>query len=90
VSQGVSTKQAKSLRFKIAVMGGDGTGPEVVNEGLKVLKALGQSLNLNFEWIPLRPGGGTLQENRGHFAGFRLGGIAQSGRHLFGPSATRT
>ena len=51
MSQSVSTKQAKSS-FKIAVMGGDGTGPEVVNEGLKVLKALGQSLKLNFEWIP--------------------------------------
>lgn len=38
-------------------MGGDGTGPEVVNEGLKVLKALGQSLKLNFEWIPYDLGG---------------------------------
>ena len=56
MSQSVSTKQAKSS-FKIAVMGGDGTGPEVVNEGLKVLKALGQSLKLNFEWIPYDLGG---------------------------------
>lgn len=38
-------------------MGGDGTGPEVVNEGLKVLKALGQSLKINFEWIPYDLGG---------------------------------
>jgi 3-isopropylmalate dehydrogenase len=37
----VSKKPAKTS-YKIAVMGGDGTGPEVVNEGLKVLKALGQ------------------------------------------------
>jgi 3-isopropylmalate dehydrogenase len=56
VSQAVSTKQAKSS-YKIAVMGGDGTGPEVVNEGLKVLKALGQSLKINFEWIPYDLGG---------------------------------
>lgn len=38
-------------------MGGDGTGPEVVNEGLKVLKALGQSLKINFEWVPYDLGG---------------------------------
>ncbi len=38
-------------------MGGDGTGPEVVNEGLKVLKTLGQSLKINFEWVPYDLGG---------------------------------
>ncbi|MBL8023879.1 MAG: 3-isopropylmalate dehydrogenase [Elusimicrobia bacterium] len=38
-------------------MGGDGTGPEVVNEGLKVLKALGKSLNLSFDWVPFDLGG---------------------------------
>jgi len=43
--------------FKIAVMGGDGTGPEVVNEGVKVLKAVGKSLNLSFDWIPYDLGG---------------------------------
>lgn len=56
MSQGVSKKSPKSS-YKIAVMGGDGTGPEVVNEGLKVLKALGQSLKINFEWIPYDLGG---------------------------------
>lgn len=56
MSQGVSKKSQKSS-YKIAVMGGDGTGPEVVNEGLKVLKALGQSLKINFEWIPYDLGG---------------------------------
>lgn len=30
---------ASSKRYKIAVLGGDGTGPEVVREGLKVLEA---------------------------------------------------
>lgn len=56
MSQALSTKQAKSS-YKIAVMGGDGTGPEVVNEGLKVLRALGQSLKINFDWIPYDLGG---------------------------------
>lgn len=42
---------------KIAVMGGDGTGPEVVNEGVKVLKAVGKSLDIAFDWIPYDLGG---------------------------------
>ncbi|MDR2439210.1 MAG: hypothetical protein LBE12_07570, partial [Planctomycetaceae bacterium] len=29
-------------KLKIAVLGGDGTGPEVVAEAVKVLKAVGQ------------------------------------------------
>jgi 3-isopropylmalate dehydrogenase len=43
--------------YKIAVMGGDGTGPEVVNEGVKVLKSVGKSLNISFDWIPYDLGG---------------------------------
>ena len=38
--------------YNIAVLGGDGTGPEVVAEGIKVLKAIGEkfSINFNFEY----------------------------------------
>jgi 3-isopropylmalate dehydrogenase len=56
VTSGVPSNKAKTS-YKIAVMGGDGTGPEVVNEGLKVLKALGKSLGLTFDWIPYDLGG---------------------------------
>ena len=35
--------------YKIAVIGGDGTGPEVVAEGLKVLKAVAQKYSLKYE-----------------------------------------
>jgi len=35
--------------YKIAVIGGDGTGPEVVREGLKVLNAAGKKFNFKFE-----------------------------------------
>ncbi|MFA5411425.1 MAG: 3-isopropylmalate dehydrogenase [Candidatus Omnitrophota bacterium] len=35
--------------YKIAVIPGDGTGPEVVREGLKVLKAAGGKFNFKFE-----------------------------------------
>jgi len=35
--------------YKIAVIGGDGTGPEVVREGLKVLEAASKKFNFQFE-----------------------------------------
>lgn len=36
--------------YKIAVLPGDGTGPEVIREGLKVLKAVGEKKNIKFEF----------------------------------------
>ena len=35
--------------YKIAVIPGDGTGPEVVAEGLKVLKTASEKFNFQFE-----------------------------------------
>ncbi len=35
--------------LKIAVLGGDGTGPEVVAEGLKVLKAVADKEGFQYE-----------------------------------------
>ena len=35
--------------YKLAVIGGDGIGPEVVDEGLKVLRAISAKYKLNFE-----------------------------------------
>ena len=40
--------------MRIAVIGGDGTGPEVVAEGLKVLKAVSQKVGANPELMVLR------------------------------------
>ncbi len=38
--------------YKIASIGGDGTGPEVVNEGLKILKTVSDKHGFTFEIIP--------------------------------------
>jgi 3-isopropylmalate dehydrogenase len=38
--------------FKLAVIAGDGIGPEVVNEGLKVLAAVSKKYDLTFEQTP--------------------------------------
>ncbi|MDP8258607.1 MAG: 3-isopropylmalate dehydrogenase [Candidatus Aadella gelida] len=43
--------------YKIAVLPGDGTGPEVVNEGLKVLDAVAEKCNIKIEKIDYDLGG---------------------------------
>ena len=43
--------------YHIAVFPGDGTGPEVVAEGLKVLQALAGSEKLSFNFVPYDLGG---------------------------------
>lgn len=43
--------------YKIAVIGGDGTGPEVVAEGLKVLQAVAQNNNFTYETVNYDFGG---------------------------------
>ncbi len=39
--------------YKIGVIGGDGTGPEVVAEALKVLKSVEKKFNVSFSFTPL-------------------------------------
>jgi 3-isopropylmalate dehydrogenase len=36
--------------YRIALIGGDGIGPEVVNEGARVLKAVGEKFNIEFSF----------------------------------------
>ena len=43
--------------YRIAVIGGDGTGPEVVREGLKVLDAVSKLHNFSYELQPFDFGG---------------------------------
>lgn len=43
--------------YKIALIPGDGTGPEVVNEGVKVLQSAGQKYNVKFDFVKFDFGG---------------------------------
>ncbi len=43
--------------YQIAVIGGDGTGPEVVREGMKVLDAAAHKFGFTINWIPYDLGG---------------------------------
>src|SRR2546427_5596038 len=47
----------RSMAFKIVVLGGDGVGPEVVGEGVKVVKAVGTAYGLPFDVVPFPCGG---------------------------------
>jgi 3-isopropylmalate dehydrogenase len=44
-------KERKMGNYKIAVIGGDGTGPEVIREGLKVLEATSSKFNFKCEKV---------------------------------------
>lgn len=43
--------------YKIAVIPGDGTGPEVVNEGIKVLQSASSKYNVKFDFVKFDFGG---------------------------------
>ncbi len=45
------------MAYKIILLGGDGTGPEVLREGIKVLKAVESSFGLKFDLVPYPCGG---------------------------------
>lgn len=38
-------------KYRIAVIPGDGIGPEIINEGKKVIEAVGEKENFEVEWI---------------------------------------
>lgn len=46
--------------FKVAILSGDGIGPEVVAEGVKLLKVLDESFNLGFIFEEALIGGGAI------------------------------
>src|SRR6056297_688831 len=46
-----------SKNYKIAVIPGDGTGPEVVNEGIKVLNAVSEKYDFSFDFTHFDFGG---------------------------------
>jgi 3-isopropylmalate dehydrogenase len=61
------TKNQKGIKmnktYQIAVISGDGTGPEVVAEGLKVLKSAAPKAGVSFNFIPYDLGGERYLKN---------------------------
>lgn len=50
------------MDFNIAVIKGDGVGPEIVNEGLKVLDKIAQKYNHKFKYTNVLGGGAAIDE----------------------------
>ena len=48
------------MEYKIAVIKGDGIGPEVVDEAIKVLNAVGEKYGHDFKYEYLRAGGDAI------------------------------
>lgn len=55
--KGLSLPSQMSQKYKIAVIPGDGTGPEVIREGLKILEAVSLKYNFKYELINYDFGG---------------------------------
>ena len=47
----------KTKTYKIALLKGDGIGPEIVESAVQVLEAVGKKRSLNFEFTPYLIGG---------------------------------
>ena len=68
--------------YDIALLGGDGTGPEVAAEGVKVAERGGQEIRLQDQLAQLRFRRRTLPEDRRNAAGQRGGRTPQVRRDL--------
>ncbi|MDR2467721.1 MAG: 3-isopropylmalate dehydrogenase [Spirochaetaceae bacterium] len=50
------------MQFSIAVVGGDGIGPEVISWAVRVLEVIGKKKGHTFNFIPLKAGGCAIDE----------------------------
>ena len=74
--------------YDIAVIGGDGTGPEVVREAIKVLDAAASKFNLKINYTNYDLGRRPLSADRGSAAGQRRWrNCASFRRSCWAPSA---
>ena len=52
------------MKYRIAVVKGDGIGPEVIDEATKVLDAVGERFGHTFEYTYVLAGGAAIDETR--------------------------
>jgi 3-isopropylmalate dehydrogenase len=50
------------MTYKIAVVKGDGIGPEIIDQGVKVLKTLGEKYKIDFKFQEVLAGGAAIDE----------------------------
>jgi 3-isopropylmalate dehydrogenase len=72
------------MNYKIAVLPGDGIGPEITNEAVKVLKAVGEKFNHSFEFTEALIGAVAIDETGNPFPEETLELCKNSDAVLFG------
>jgi len=70
--------------YKIAVIKGDGIGPEIVDEAIKVLDALSANVGINFEYEELLMGGVALDATGVPLPDETIQGVKKADAVLFG------
>lgn len=70
--------------YKIAVLAGDGIGPEVCAEAVKVLRAVGELRGLDFAFTPALAGGAAYEQHGTHLPQATIDAVAASDAVLFG------
>ncbi len=74
----------QSMLLKIAVVAGDGIGPEVTDQGLRVLEAVCSSVWARAECYAKRHWRGSAGGERGSVAGRHAGSVYFCGRGVAG------
>ena len=74
------------MNYKIAVIPGDGIGPEVTAEAVKILDAAASAFGHNFEYEYLLAGGAAIDETGKCLPDENGGGRQEQRRCAFGSS----
>ena len=48
------------MQLKIALLAGDGIGPEVIDQAVKVCDAIAQKFNHDIQWMPALTGAAAI------------------------------
>ncbi|HHB95402.1 MAG TPA: 3-isopropylmalate dehydrogenase [Campylobacterales bacterium] len=70
--------------YKIGIIKGDGIGPEIVNEGMKVLDALSANMGFNIEYHEMLLGGLAIDETGVPLPNETIQGVKKCDAVLFG------
>jgi len=70
--------------YKIAVIKGDGIGPEIIDEAIKVLDALSASMDIHLEYTELLMGGAALDATGVPLPDETIQGVKKADAVLFG------
>src|SRR4051812_2627038 len=74
-----------TMHFKIAVLKGDGIGPEIVDESLRVLQAVGGRFGHEFDFVEAYAGGEAWERYGEHLPTATLDVCRKSDAILKGP-----